>query len=125
MIFASFLVTSILLSIITAIILLRLLKQMISLTVTQIIAEDLRAPWLKYVHIALLIVGVSSGVNIGATRELINQRNLQTISVDVFLIQVWASINSTAIAIILSVLVLFFIYLLIYYLNQFVGDRKS
>jgi len=117
MILVIMLASSIIISLLTAFFLIKALYHMLKLTVSQIIVKELRASWLLYVQLALGVAGLAFGVNSSNIRQIIAQRDMQNISIEVFFVQMWSTFIDTALAIVISVLILFFIYLVVYYLN--------
>jgi heme/copper-type cytochrome/quinol oxidase subunit 1 len=79
--------------------------------------NEMQQVWRKYVQIALFIIGTSSGVNIYNLQKFFQDTN-KKFSIELMISEAWESVRSAATSIILSMLVLFFVYLIVSYLNQ-------
>lgn len=117
MIFFAIFSITLLLSICTSLLLIKVLSPVINSTINKMFVYEMQHVWRKYVQIALFIIGTSSGVNVYNLQKFFQETN-KKFSIELLISESWESIRSCAISIILSMLVLFFVYLIVSYLNQ-------
>ncbi len=117
MIFFAIFSITLLLSICCSLLLIKVLSPVISNTVSKIFNYEMQHVWHKYVQIALFIIGTSAGVNVRNLQIFFQETN-KKFSVELLIAEAWESVRGCAVAIIVAMLVLFFIYLIVSYLNQ-------
>jgi hypothetical protein len=123
MFFAVFLLMLVL-AICVSLSMIKLLAPVVNITIAKIFVEDLRGVWGRYVKIALFVLGVSSGVSVPNLQNFFQGTN-KKFSPELLISEAWKSIQNSAVTIIVAVFALFFIYLIVTYLNQLAHQSLS
>ncbi len=124
MMFFAVFILMLLLAVCVSLAMIKLLSAVINLTIAKIFIEDLRSVWGRYVKIALFVLGVSSGVSVPNLQNFFQGTN-KKFSPELLLSESWRSVQNSAVTIIVAVFALFFIYLIVTYLNQLASQSLS
>lgn len=128
MLFTLLFVLSFVISLSITALLLKILKPMLYQTVCRIIEPKLSQLWFKYVQIALMIIGLSAGINTAGIKET-QQKYLNRVEnsqlPELLITHIWNIFKDSCFAIIVSVVFIFFIYLIVYYVNHLYLDKPD
>jgi len=124
MIFLTTLLIKVLLATCVSLLLIRLLHPIIENTTKKIFNGDLQISLVKYIQIALFVLGVSSGTNLYSMRDFILKSN-KSLSIERIIAEGFDSLKDSALSIIGASLFLLIIYLVITYINQLTKLEKD